>query len=68
MRLLHPLLVPEPLAFQHLLIEERLDADAPRFRAEMPTQGVRPGKSPTATPLATALEITFAYKLLLAGM
>jgi hypothetical protein len=64
-RLLHPLLVPLPLALQHFLVKKGFDANTSGFGAEMATQGVGAGEPTAAAPLASALEIALADELLL---
>jgi hypothetical protein len=66
--ILHALLLPQTLPFNGFFIKKWLDADAARFRAEMPAQCISTGKTATASPLATLLELSFANELLLSGM
>jgi hypothetical protein len=64
--LLHVLLVPQPLPLDVLFVQQRLDADAPSFRAEMAAEGVGASEAPAAAPLSALLQLALADKLLLA--
>ena len=60
------LLVPQPLALDLLLVQERLDADSPRLGAEVAAEGVRAREAASAAPLPALLELALADELLLA--
>ena len=60
------LLHPAALPLLGLLIEQRLDADAPRLAAEMAAKGVGAGEAAAAAPLGAGLERAATNELLLA--
>lgn len=63
------MLVPQALALQGLLVQQRLDADATGLAAEMATEGVGAGEAATAAPGAAAgAEVAAADELLLAAV
>lgn len=62
------LLLCLPALLLGLLLEQRADADAARFRAEMPAEGVGASKAAAATPVIIVLEDAAADKLLLSAV
>lgn len=60
------LLMPQPLPLDVLFVQQRLDADSARLRAEMATEGVSASEAPAAAPLSALLQLALADELLLA--
>ena len=58
----------EFLPLRRFLVEERFDAHAASFRAEVAAQSVCAGEASSTTPLGAGLESAFADEFLLAGV
>lgn len=60
--------MPQPLPLDVLFIQQRLDTDAARFRAEMAAEGVSASEASATAPLSALLQLALADKLLLTRM
>jgi len=57
--------LPTMLALNRFLVQERLYANAPSFRAEVTTKGIRTSEAATTSLLAVLLELSFTNEFLL---